>query len=81
MAINWVARTIRGITCRKTLWPVAKLLMQSDGPKAPTAVHGPLGITYHLNEKANVTGNCLEKQFSSHDLYVENHERQMETRI
>jgi hypothetical protein len=28
------------------LWPTAKLLMKRDGPKAPTTVHGPSGITY-----------------------------------
>jgi hypothetical protein len=36
------------------VWPVAKSTMKRDGPKAPTTVHGPFGITYHLNEKANV---------------------------
>jgi hypothetical protein len=34
--------------------------MKRDGPRAPTAVHGPLRITYHPNEKANVTADCLE---------------------
>jgi hypothetical protein len=33
--------------------------------KLPTTIHGPLGITYHLKEKANMTAGCLE-----------NHERQ-----
>jgi hypothetical protein len=49
--------------------------MQRDEPKAPTAVHGPLGIIYHPNEKANVIADCLENQFTSHDLCDENHER------
>jgi hypothetical protein len=38
----------------QALWPIAKLFMKRDGPKAPTAVHGPLGITYHPNEEAKV---------------------------
>jgi hypothetical protein len=49
--------------------------------KAPTAIHGPLGITYHPNEKTNVTAGCSQKQFTSHDLCDEKHERQVETGI
>jgi hypothetical protein len=48
--------------------------MKRDGPKAPTAVHGPLGRTYHLNEKANMSADSFENQFTSHDLCDENHE-------
>jgi hypothetical protein len=55
--------------------------MRRDGPKAPTAAHGPLGITYHPNEKTNAFADCLEKQFTSHDLCDENHGRQVETRV
>jgi hypothetical protein len=28
-------------------WPTTKSLMKRDGPKAPTAVHGPPGTTYY----------------------------------
>jgi hypothetical protein len=59
----------------QALWLIAKLLMKRDGPKASTAVHGPLGITHHPNEKANVIEDCLENQFTSHELCDENHER------
>jgi hypothetical protein len=38
-----------------------------NGPKAPIAVHEPLGISYHPNGKASVTVDCLEKQFIYHD--------------
>jgi hypothetical protein len=31
----------------QALWPFAKSLMKRDGLKATTAVHRPLGITYH----------------------------------
>jgi hypothetical protein len=55
--------------------------MKRDGPKAPTAVHGPLGIIYHTNKKTKVIANCLENQFTSHNLCDGNHEQQMETRI
>jgi hypothetical protein len=48
--------------------------MKRHGPKAPTALCGPFGITYHPNKKANVIADCLENQFISHDLYDENQE-------
>jgi hypothetical protein len=62
-------------------WPTAKSLMKTDVQKAPTAVHDPLGITYHPDEKAKVIAVCLENQFTSHDLRDENHERRVETRV
>jgi hypothetical protein len=65
----------------KELWPIAKSLMKRDGPKAPIALHGPLGIQYHPNEKANAIADCLENQFTFHDLCGENHERRVETRV
>jgi hypothetical protein len=48
--------------------PIAISLMKMVGPKAPTAVHRPLGMTYHSKEKASVIPYCLENQFTSHDL-------------
>jgi hypothetical protein len=54
--------------------------MKRDGRKAPTAVHGPLGITYHLNEKANAIADYSENRFTSHDPCDENHEGQVDTR-
>jgi hypothetical protein len=58
----------------QALWPVAKLLTKRDGPKAPVTVLGPVGITYHLNEKANAIADFLENQFTFHDLCDENYE-------
>jgi hypothetical protein len=55
--------------------------MKMEGPKAPTAVRGPLGITYHPNEKANVIADCLYIQFTSHELCDKNHEREVGTTI
>jgi hypothetical protein len=46
--------------------------MKRDGPKAPTAVHGRLVITYHPNEKANTLADCLENEFTSDELCDEN---------
>jgi hypothetical protein len=44
--------------CKVT--PQAKILTKVEGPRAPTAVHDPLGITYHPNDKANMNADCLE---------------------
>jgi hypothetical protein len=55
--------------------------MKRAGQKAPAAIHGPLGITYHSNEKANMITNCLEDEFISHDLPDENHGRHVETKV
>jgi hypothetical protein len=50
---------------------IPKSLMKRDGPKAPTALHGPLGIIYHPNEEASVIADCSENQFTYHDHYGE----------
>jgi hypothetical protein len=55
--------------------------MKMDGPKAPAAVHGPIGIMYRLKVKANAIADCLENQFTSHALCDENHKRQVDTRV
>jgi hypothetical protein len=51
--------------------------MKMDAPKAITAVHEFLEITYHSNEKVKEVVSCFEKQFISHDLCDENRERRV----
>jgi hypothetical protein len=63
------------------VWPTAKSLTNRDGPRAPTAIHGLLGLKYRLVDKANAIADCLENQFTLHDLCEENHERQVEARV
>jgi hypothetical protein len=60
---------------------IAKSLMKRDGPKTPTAVRGPRGITYHPSEKADMIEDCLENKFTSYDLCDKNHERQVATTL
>jgi hypothetical protein len=60
-----------GKNCEDTpqaLWPIAKSLVRGDGPKTPTAVHGPLEIIYNPDEEANLIADYLENQFTPHDL-------------
>jgi hypothetical protein len=51
------------------------------GSRAPTAIHGLLGLKYHPEDKAYAIVNCLGNQFTPHDLCDENHERQVEARV
>jgi hypothetical protein len=58
----------------QAIWPIVKSLMKRHRQKAPTAIHGPSGLKYHPLEKANKTADCLENQFTPHDLCDDNHE-------
>jgi hypothetical protein len=55
--------------------------MKRDGPKAPTAIRGPYGLTFHPLEKANAIADCLGNQFTSHELCDEDHKRRVEGRV
>jgi hypothetical protein len=66
---------------RQAIWPIAKSLINRGGPRAPTDIHGLLGLKYRPVDKAKATADCLEKQFTSHDLCKENHEWQVEDRV
>jgi hypothetical protein len=54
--------------------PIEKSLTNRDGPRAPTAIHGLLGLNSHPVDKANAIADCLENRFTPHDLCEENHE-------
>jgi hypothetical protein len=64
----------------QAIWPIAKSPTNRDGPRAPTAILGLLGLKYHPEDKANAIADCLENQFTPHDLCDENHERRVEAR-
>jgi hypothetical protein len=61
--------------------PIPKSLPKRDGPKAPTAIRGDSGLKFYLSEKDNAIADCLEIQFTPHDLCDENHERWVEARV
>ncbi|PNF22596.1 hypothetical protein B7P43_G12673 [Cryptotermes secundus] len=52
-----------------------------DGPRAPTAIHGSSGLKFYPSEKANEIADCLETQFTPHDLCDKNHEERVEARV
>jgi hypothetical protein len=49
--------------------------MRMDNPKAPIAIHCCLGLKFLSLGKPNLIANCLENQFSPHDMCEGNHER------
>jgi hypothetical protein len=61
--------------------PIAKSLLTRDRPRAPTAIHGASGLKFLPSEKANAIADCLEIQFTPHELCDENHERQVEAEV
>jgi hypothetical protein len=44
----------------QAVWRIAKLIMERNVPKASITIHRPLGITYYINENANVIADYLE---------------------
>jgi hypothetical protein len=57
----WETKVGKCEVTSQALWPIAISLMERDGIKAPTAVHGLVGITHHPNEKANAIADSLKK--------------------
>jgi hypothetical protein len=49
----------------QAIWPIAKSLMNRDGPRAPTVINGPSGLKCHPLEKANV---IAVSKISSHPI-------------
>jgi hypothetical protein len=78
---RWKTKISNTEVTPKAIWPIAKSLLKRAGPRAPTAIHGTSGLKFHPSEKANGIADCLENQFTHHDLCDENHERRVEARV
>jgi hypothetical protein len=67
----------------QAILPIAKSLLKRDGPRVQIAIQGPSGLILlvHPSEKASAIADCLENQFTHHDLCDENHEQWVETRV
>jgi hypothetical protein len=79
-ALEWWETKIGNCVTPQGIWPIVKSLLKSDGPRAPIAIHGPLGLKFLPLEKANIISDCLENQFTPHDLCDENHEWRVEAK-
>ncbi|PNF41415.1 hypothetical protein B7P43_G14387 [Cryptotermes secundus] len=78
---RWETKISNAEVTPQCIWPIAKSLLKRDGPRAPTAIHGSSGLKFHPSEKANEIADCLETQFTPHDLCDENHEQRVEARV
>jgi hypothetical protein len=52
----------------QAIWPIVKPHINRDRSRAPNAIHGLLGLKFHLVDKASAVADCIE-----------NHERRLET--
>jgi hypothetical protein len=78
---RWDSKVANNEVTPQAIWPIAKLLTNRNGPRAPTAIHGSLGTKFHPLQKDNTIADCLKKQFTPHDLCEENHKRQVQARV
>jgi hypothetical protein len=78
---RWETRLANTEETPQAIWPIAKSLINRDGPRAPTVIHGALDLKYYLIDKANAIADCLENQFTPHDSCDVNHERRVDYEI
>jgi hypothetical protein len=78
---RWETRMSNTEVTPQAIWPIAKSLLKRDEPRVPTAIHGSSDLKFHPSEKANAIVDCLEVQFTPHNLCNENHERGLEARV
>jgi hypothetical protein len=74
---RWETKLVNTELTPPAIWPIAKSLTNRDGPRAPTAIHDLLGLNCPV-DKASAIADCLENQYTPHNLCEENHERQVE---
>jgi hypothetical protein len=77
----WETKTGNCEVIPQSIWTIAKSFLNTDGKRAPTAIHGLLGLKIIMLEKVNAIADCLENQFTPHDLCDENHEWRVEARV
>jgi hypothetical protein len=65
---RWESKLANTEVTPQAIWPITKYLANRDGPRVPTAIHGPSGLKFHPVDKANAIADCLENQFTPHDL-------------
>jgi hypothetical protein len=75
---QWETRIANCEATPQALWSIAKSLLKRNGPKAPTAIHGSLGLKL---QKASAIADCFENMFTPHGLCDENHERRVEATV
>jgi hypothetical protein len=90
MAVNWVTKTIRQMTCKKALSSgkqkqgtvrshlklcgLLRIAYEKGWTKGTNHCSWPFRNYISPKEKANMIADCLENQFIFHDLWDKNHE-------
>jgi hypothetical protein len=74
---RWETKISNTEVTPQAIWLIAKSLLKRNGPRASSAIHGDSVLKFLPSEKANAIADCLEIQFTPHDLYDENHERRV----
>jgi hypothetical protein len=65
---QWEAPLANAEATPQGIWPIAKSLINRDGPRAPTDIHGTLGLKFHPTDKANAI--AVPKTSSHHTTFV-----------
>jgi hypothetical protein len=78
---QWETKLCNAEVTPHAIWPIAKSLLRRNVPRAPTAIHGASGIKFIPLEKAIAIAECLEIQFTPHELCHKNHEWQEEDKV
>jgi hypothetical protein len=71
---QWETKISNTEVTPQAIWPIAKSLLKRDGPRAKTAIPDTSGLKFHSSAKANAIADCLENQFTHHDLCDKNQE-------
>jgi glutaredoxin 2 len=78
---RWETKISNAEVTTQAMWPIAKSVLKRDRSRAPTAIHGASCLKYLPSEKSNAIADCLDIQFTPHELCDENHERRVESAV
>jgi hypothetical protein len=63
---TWETKTGNCEVTHRRIWPTAKSLLKRDGPRAPTAIHGPFGRTFFFRWRKPMQLLTARKTSSHH---------------
>jgi hypothetical protein len=78
---RWVTKLGNCECTSQAPWLISKSLSKMDEPKAPSAIHCPLGPIFYPIDKANIIADCFKKQFRAHDMCDCDHKRNVEAQV
>jgi hypothetical protein len=78
---QWVRKIGNCEVTPQAIWSIVKSLIKRDGPRVPISIHATLSLKYQSLVKATAIADCLENQFTQHDMCDKNHKQQEEARV